>query len=67
MILSLNGSDSPDPAVPGGRITYTLTYANSSITETARGIILKNILPPEMTFVAASDEGTEMAGVAPTR
>ncbi|MFQ5803727.1 MAG: hypothetical protein ACE5JQ_12595, partial [Candidatus Methylomirabilales bacterium] len=62
-ILSLSGTDSPDPAMVGSRVNYTLIFTNSSVNETARGVFLKNTLPREMSFVSASDEGTEAGGV----
>ncbi len=61
--LSLYVSDSPDPAISGDLITYTLTFTNSSIRHTAADVMLENILPPGMTFVAANEGGAQAGGV----
>ncbi len=61
--LTLHASDSPDPAVAGDLITYTLTFTNSGNSMTAADVTLKNILPAGVTFVAASEGGTESGGV----
>ncbi len=61
--LTLYASDSPDPAAPGDLVTYTLTFTNSSVSQNATDVILKNVLPSGMTFVTASEDGTEAGGV----
>jgi len=61
--LTLYASDSPDPAAPGDLVTYTLTFTNSSVSQNATDVILKNVLPSGMTFVTASEGGTEAGGV----
>ncbi len=61
--LSLFGSDSPDPVVVGDQIIYTFFFMNSSTIETAKDITLKEILPPQMRFISASDEGSEAGSV----
>jgi len=61
--LSLFGADSPDPVVVGDEIIYTFSFMNSSTSEAAKDITLKEILPPEMRFISASDKGIEAGGV----
>jgi len=63
MFLTLYASDSPDPAMAGELVTYTLTFTNSSVSQNATEVILKNVLPSGMTFLTASEDGTEAGGV----
>jgi uncharacterized repeat protein (TIGR01451 family) len=62
-VLMLANADSSDPVEPGGQITYTLTFSNSSTTETALGVTLTDTLPFDTAFVSASDSGTVTGGV----
>jgi len=62
-LLTLYASDSPDPAMAGELVTYTLTFTNSSVSQTARDVFLTNVLPSRMTFLTASKDGTEAGGV----
>jgi len=58
-VLSLSISDSPDPAGAEEKITYALSYGNSSAAnETASGVTLTDTLPANSTFISASDGGT---------
>ncbi len=64
--LVLTQTDAPDPVLPGGSLTYTLTVDNNG-PETATGVVLQDTLPPGATLVSASADphGTcgEDAGV----
>ncbi len=62
-ILNLTHSDSPDPVQAGGQITYTLTYSNTSGTETAPGSTIVDTLPANTIFISASDGGVGAGGV----
>lgn len=46
----------------GGTITYSINYQNTG-SDTATGITLQDHLPAEVSFVSASDNGTESGGV----
>lgn len=55
--LSVEMSAAPDP-VPAGRIlTYTIEVTNSG-DEAALGVLVRAGVPPETSFLAASDGGT---------
>jgi uncharacterized repeat protein (TIGR01451 family) len=60
--LSLTKTDSPDPAVVGELLTYTLTVTNNGPSG-ASGVIIRDTLPANATFVSASSGCTESAGV----
>ena len=60
--LAVSKSADLDVVAPGGQITYTLTV-DSLGNEGAEGIALTDELPDHVTFVAASDGGTESDGV----
>ena len=53
--------DSPDPAVRGGVITYTLNVENSDI-DTAHNVVLAMPLPATTLFVSATGSGIYDAG-----
>ncbi len=52
----------PDPAYFGTDFSYTLTIENIGLTE-ATTVMAEDELPSGVTFVSASDGGTESAGV----
>jgi uncharacterized repeat protein (TIGR01451 family) len=51
--LSVNKSASPDPAIMGDPLTYTVGVANSGFGD-ATGVILTDTLPLSVTFVSAT-------------
>ncbi|WDE05182.1 DUF11 domain-containing protein [Thalassomonas viridans] len=60
--LSLAISDSPDPAIAGGTLTYTLTASNAGPNDAgaafnSTGVTLVNTLPGGVTFTSASGTG----------
>lgn len=61
-------TDSPDPAVRGGTVTYSLVFENSAAA-TANNVVLSFGLPAGTTFVSASDAAAPAAcshdGAAP--
>ena len=50
--LSISGIDSPDPVLPGGTVTYTLTVVNNGPDSAATTNVI-NSLPPTFTFTSA--------------
>jgi len=58
--LSVRASHDPEPVLIGGRITFTLTFINTSGDESSKDVTLRNILPEGMTFVSASNDGVEV-------
>lgn len=52
--LSVTKVASPDPAPAGSNITYTFTYRNTGST-TVTGVIVKETIPADTTFVSVSD------------
>ena len=50
--LTLTKSDTPDPAIAGSNLSYTLTVGNSG-PSTARDVVLTDPLPAGVTFVSA--------------
>jgi len=65
--LSVRGSHDPDPVLIGGRITFTLTFVNTSGDESFKNVTLRNILPEGMTFVSASNDAVEVGNVVTWR
>lgn len=51
--LSVGKQASPDPAVAGEALTYTLTITNDGLFASA-GIVLTDTLPAEVAFISAS-------------
>ena len=51
--LSITNTDSPDPVVPGGTLTYTLTVSNAGPSN-ATSVIATDTLPTGVTFVSAT-------------
>lgn len=53
----------PDPAVPGGRVVYTIAYGNNG-GDAALGVTIQDALPASTTLVAGSitGGGTESGG-----
>ena len=58
-------TDSPDPAVRGGAIVYTLNVENNA-ADTAHGVRLTLPLPANTIFVSATGGGVHDAGVPGT-
>ncbi|MBA2373518.1 MAG: DUF11 domain-containing protein, partial [Chloroflexi bacterium] len=59
--LSLTKTDSPDPVLAGGDVTYTLTATNNGPTQ-ATGVTITDTLPASVTFVSASSGCTNSGG-----
>jgi uncharacterized repeat protein (TIGR01451 family) len=59
--LSLTKSDSPDPVIAGQNLTYTLTAANSG-PSAAPNVVVKDILPAEMSLVSATPSQGSCSG-----
>jgi uncharacterized repeat protein (TIGR01451 family) len=59
--LGITGSDSPDPAIVGDLLTYTLVVANAG-PGSANGLVLTTILPNGTTFVSANTGGGSCTG-----
>ncbi len=57
-LLTLAKSVSPDSALPGHTITYTLAYANNG--STATNVILTDVLPSGVQYVANSGGANSM-------
>ncbi len=51
--LALTKTDSPDPALAGNNLTYTINFTNGG-PETAQSVVLADTLPAGTTFVSAS-------------
>ncbi len=60
--LALTMTDSPDPAGSKVAVTYTLTTTNQSLTGSAPGAAVVDVLPAGVTFVSASAGCTHAAG-----
>jgi uncharacterized repeat protein (TIGR01451 family) len=57
-ILNFQKTDSPDPVAPGGNLTYTLCFDNVKNDFPVTKAFITDKLPPEVTFVSATDGGT---------
>ena len=56
--LAITKTDSVDPAVPGGQLTYTITVTNNG-PSTATNVSVTDVLPSGLTFSSASaSQGT---------
>ena len=63
--LAIVKSDFPDPATPGGNITYTITVTNSGSSD-AQDVVLTDVVPTSTTFVSlASPAGWTPSAPAP--
>ncbi len=51
--LTISKSDSPDPAPPGGNITYTITYGNTGYGN-ATNVVITDSLPGNTSYVSGS-------------
>lgn len=51
--LSVSVSDAPDPVLPGGRLTYTVTIANNG-PDPATGVVATTNLPSGASFLSAT-------------
>ncbi|MCH8991827.1 MAG: DUF11 domain-containing protein, partial [Acidobacteria bacterium] len=63
--LSVAKTDSPDPAIAGGQLTYTITVTNLGPSD-ASGVTVTDTLPAAVTFVSStpgSPDCTHSAGV----
>ncbi len=59
--LSLLKNDSPDPVEEGQELTWILHVANAGPSD-ATGVVITDILPPEVTLVSTSPGCTEAGG-----
>ena len=55
--LAVTTTDSPDPAVAGGDITYTITLSNAG-PDDAQNVTLTDVIPANTTFVSAAQNGS---------
>jgi uncharacterized repeat protein (TIGR01451 family) len=55
-VIAFGKSDSPDPALAGSSITYTLTYRNSG-TRNANSVVIFDSIPANTTYIAGSAWG----------
>ncbi len=60
--LELALEEDRDPVIPGGLLTYDLTYGLLESSPGAAGVTLSLPLPPGTSFVSASDGGAESSG-----
>ena len=61
--LSIVKSDSPDPVIAGDSLTYSITVTNHSTDTVANGIVVKDTLDSNVSFVSASNGGIHSAGL----
>lgn len=61
-LLAITKTASPSPVRSGEFLTYTLVCNNRG-TVTANGVIIRDTVPANTTFVSASHGGTESGGV----
>lgn len=68
--VGIKKTDSPDPLYPNDTLTYTITVTNNTNTPpayltpvVANGIVVKDTLDSNVTFVSATDGGTFSGGV----
>jgi uncharacterized repeat protein (TIGR01451 family) len=54
--MQITKTDSPDPVVPGGQITYTITVRNNG-PQNADNITVTDVLAGNVTFVSLSTPG----------
>ncbi len=60
--LTITKSDSPDPVLAGGTLTYSLVITNNGPAN-ATGVVITDTLPADVTFVSASAGCSHTAGV----
>ncbi len=60
--LTVSKTDGVATADPGANLTYTISFANQGDGE-GENVVIKDTLPDYVTFVSASDGGTEAGGV----
>jgi uncharacterized repeat protein (TIGR01451 family)/CSLREA domain-containing protein len=60
--VSISKADSVDPVQAGSQLTYTLTVDNAGPSDAA-DVVVTDTLPAGVTFVSASDGGSESGGV----
>ena len=62
--LSITKTDSPDPAVAGGNLTYTIQVTNPNPTggNDATGVTVTDTLPKDVDFVSATGGVCQRAG-----
>src|SRR5439155_713188 len=61
-VISVSKTGAPDPVNAGSNITYTLSYVNTG-TADATGVVVRDTLPANTTFVSATGGGSLAAGV----
>src|SRR5207247_1918041 len=59
--LSVTKTDSPDPVTEGDNLTYTIMVHNAG-PQTATGVTMTDVLPPDTTFVSLSTSLSIPAG-----
>ncbi len=59
--LALLKTDSPDPVEEGQELTWILHVANAGPSD-ATGVVITDVLPPQVVFVSASPGCTEAGG-----
>src|SRR5690606_10356189 len=64
--IAVTKSDSPDPIVRNGTLTYTLVATNLSSTVIANIVQITDYLDPNVTFVPGSISVTDTQGVIVT-
>lgn len=60
--VSVTKTDTPDPATPGGDLTYTLVTKNLSTDTVANGVVVTDRLDPNTTFTSASGAACNPSG-----
>ncbi|HKQ62502.1 MAG TPA: trypsin-like peptidase domain-containing protein [Candidatus Polarisedimenticolaceae bacterium] len=60
-VLAVLKTDAPDPVAAGADLTYSLSFANTG-NANATGVVIRDPLPANTTFVSASGGGTFLTG-----
>jgi uncharacterized repeat protein (TIGR01451 family) len=55
--VAVTKTDSPDPVVAGGNITYSIGVSNSVAGSTAASVVLTDAMPANTTFVSLASPG----------
>ena len=61
--ILVNQSDSPDPIVAGGTLTYSIQVANNG-PDDATGVVITDIIPANTTFVSATTSRGTCSGTS---
>jgi uncharacterized repeat protein (TIGR01451 family) len=62
--LAVTQADFPDPAVPGGTVSYSITLRNAGV-HPATGVTLHDDLPPDSTLLSVLPAQGDCAGAGP--